>query len=120
MNYLNETHKRTIRNYSISWCLVGFVFAFLLCGVFSYFVLKRVCEESKVEREAFYKYEYCISKMVSKMCTQKSKNDTVVLKREIETQYELIKRYYNKEIWKTKTKVNVKKWKTVENVAREI
>lgn len=47
--------------------------------------------------------------MVSKMCTQKSKNDTVVLKREIETQYELIKRYYNKEIWKTKTKVNVKK-----------
>ena len=109
LNYLNETHKRTIRNYSISWCLVGFVFAFLLCGVFSYFVLKRVCEESKVEREAFYKYEYCISKMVSKMCTQKSKNDTVVLKREIETQYELIKRYYNKEIWKTKTKVNVKK-----------
>lgn len=62
LNYLNETHKRTIRNYSISWCLVGFVFAFLLCGVFSYFVLKRVCEESKVEREAFYKYEYCISK----------------------------------------------------------
>ena len=90
LNYLNETHKRTIRNYSISWCLVGFVFAFLLCGVFSYFVLKRVCEESKVEREAFYKYEYCISKMVSKMYKQKNENDTVVLKRELNTQYKYI------------------------------
>ena len=109
MNYLNETHKRTIRNYSISWCLVGFVFAFLLCGVFSYFVLKRVCEESKVEREAFYKYEYCISKMVSKMCKQKNENDTVVLKRELNTQYKYIQKLYNKEKGKKHTKANERK-----------
>ena len=109
LNYLNETHKRTIRNYSISWCLVGFVFAFLLCGVFSYFVLKRVCEESKVEREAFYKYEYCISKMVSKMCKQKNENDTVVLKRELNTQYKYIQKLYNKEKGKKHTKANERK-----------
>lgn len=38
LNYLNETHKRTIRNHSISWCLVGVIFAFLCCGTFSYFI----------------------------------------------------------------------------------
>lgn len=109
LNYLNETHKRTIRIHSISWCLVGFVFAFLLCGAFSYFVLGRVYEVSKAERDAFYKYESCTSKMVSEMCEQKSKNDTTVLKREIKTQYELIKRQYNKERVKRNIKANEKK-----------
>lgn len=97
LNYLNETHKRNIRNYSISWCIVGFVLASFLCGVFSYFVLDHMYEVSKVERTAFYKYECCTSKMVNEMCKQKSKNDTAVLKREIKTQYELIKRQYNQE-----------------------
>lgn len=34
LNYLNETHKRTIRNHSISWCLVGVIFAFLFVAHF--------------------------------------------------------------------------------------
>lgn len=71
LNYLNGTHKRTIRNHSISWCLVGVIFAFLFCGTFSYFILDRVYKVSECERKAFYNYEYCTSKMVNKMCKQK-------------------------------------------------
>lgn len=87
LNYLNETHKRTIRNHSISWCLVGVIFAFLFCGTFSYFILDRVYKVSECERKAFYNYEYCTSKMVNKMCKQKNKNDSVILKRELNAHY---------------------------------
>lgn len=106
---LNETHKKAIRNHSISWCLVGFVFAFLFCGTFSYFVLERVHKVSDGERKAFYKYESCTSTMVSKMCKQKSKNDSVILKRELNAQYKSIELQYNKEKEKLHTKGNERK-----------
>lgn len=106
LNYLNETHKRTIRNNRISWCIVGFVFAFLICGTF-YYTLERVYKVAEGERNAFYKYEYCTSKMISEMCKQKNKNDSVVLKRELNAQYKLIQKQYNKE--KLHTKGNKKK-----------
>lgn len=106
---LNETHKKAIRNHSISWCLVGFVFAFLFCGTFSYFVLERVHKVSEGERKAFYKYESCTSTMVSKMCKQKSKNDSVILKRELNAQYKSIELQYNKEKEKLHTKDNERK-----------
>lgn len=109
MNSLNEIHKKAIRNHSISWCLVGFVFAFLLCGTFSYFVLERVYKVSEDERNAFYKYEYRTSKMVSKMCNQKNKDDSVILKRELNTQYKLIQKLYHKEKGKLHTKGNERK-----------
>ena len=109
LNYLNETHKRTIRNHSIFWCLVGFVFAFLFCGTFSYFVLERVYKVSEGERKAFYKYESCTSTMVSKMCKQKSKNDSVILKRELNAQYKFIELQYNKEKEELHTKGNERK-----------
>lgn len=109
LNSLNETHKKTIRNHSISWCLVGFVFAFLFCGTFSYFVLERVYKVSEGERKAFYKYESCTSTMVSKMCKQKSKNDSVILKRELNAQYKFIELQYNKEKEKLHTKGNERK-----------
>lgn len=109
LNYLNETHKRAIRNHSISWGLVGFVFAFFLCGLFSYFVLERVYKVSNVERETFYKYEYRTSKMIKEMCKQKNKNDTVVLKQELNTQYKFIELQYNKEKEKLHTKGNERK-----------
>lgn len=94
LNYLNETHKKTIRKHSISWCLAGFVFAFLLCGAFSYSTLKRVYEVSKEERKAFFNYENQTSTMVEKMCKQKNENDTVVLKRELKAKYISIKSQY--------------------------
>lgn len=106
---LNETHKKAIRNHSISWCLVGFVFAFLFCGTFSYFVLERVYKASEGERKAFYKYKSCTSTMVSKMCKQKSKNDSVILKRELNAQYKSIELQYNKEKEKLHTKGNERK-----------
>lgn len=106
---LNETHKKAIRNHSISWCLVGFVFAFLFCGTFSYFVLERVYKVSEGERKAFYKYESCTSTMVSKMCKQKSKNDSVILKRELNAQYKSIELQYNKEKEELHTKGNERK-----------
>lgn len=34
LNYLNETHKRTIRNHSISWCLVGVFLRFFFVAHF--------------------------------------------------------------------------------------
>lgn len=106
---LNETHKKAIRNHSISWCLVGFVFAFLFCGTFSYFVLERVYKVSEGEKKAFYKYESCTSTMVSKMCKQKSKNDSVILKRELNAQYKSIELQYNKEKEELHTKGNERK-----------
>lgn len=109
LNSLNETHKKTIRNHRISWCLVGFVFAFLFCGTFSYFVLERVYKVSEGERKAFYKYESCTSTMVSKMCKQKSKNDSVILKRELNAQYKFIELQYNKEKEELHTKGNERK-----------
>lgn len=109
LNYLNETHKRTIRIHSISWCLVGFVFAFLLCGAFSYFILDRVYKVSECERKAFYNYEYCTSKMVNKMCKQKNKNDSVILKRELNAHYKFIQKQYHKERGKLHTKGNERK-----------
>ncbi len=109
LNYLNETHKRTVRNHSISWCLVGLVFAFLICGAFSYFVLERVYKVSEGERKVFYKYESCTSTMVNKMCKQKSKNDSVILKRELKRQYESIQKLYNKEKGELHIKGNERK-----------
>ena len=109
LNYLNETHKRTIRNHSISWCLVGVIFAFLFCGTFSYFILDRVYKVSECERKAFYNYEYCTSKMVNKMCKQKNKNDSVILKRELNAHYKFIQKQYHKERGKLHTKGNERK-----------
>lgn len=109
LNYLNETHKRTIRNHSISWCLVGVFFAFLFCGTFSYFILDRVYKVSECERKAFYNYEYCTSKMVNKMCKQKNKNDSVILKRELNAHYKFIQKQYHKERGKLHTKGNERK-----------
>lgn len=109
LNYLNETHKRTIRNHSISWCLVGVIFAFLFCGTFSYFILDRVYKVSECERKAFYNYEYCTSKMVNKMCKQKNKNDSVILKRELNAHYKFIQKQYHKERGKLPTKGNERK-----------
>ena len=109
LNYLNGTHKRTIRNHSISWCLVGVIFAFLFCGTFSYFILDRVYKVSECERKAFYNYEYCTSKMVNKMCKQKNKNDSVILKRELNAHYKFIQKQYHKERGKLHTKGNERK-----------
>lgn len=109
LNYLNGTHKRTIRNHSISWCLVGVIFAFLFCGTFSYFILDRVYKVSECERKAFYNYEYCTSKMVNKMCKQKNKNDSVILKRELNEHYKFIQKQYHKERGKLHTKGNERK-----------
>lgn len=109
LNYLNETHKRTIRNHSISWCLVGVIFAFLFCGTFSYFILDRVYKVSECERKAFYNYEYCTSKMVNKMCKQKNRNDSVILKRELNAHYKFIQKQYHKERGKLHTKGNERK-----------
>ena len=109
LNYLNGTHKRTIRNHSISWCLVGVIFAFLFCGTFSYFILDRVYKVSECERKAFYNYEYCTSKMVNKMCNQKNKNDSVILKRELNAHYKFIQKQYHKERGKLHTKGNERK-----------
>lgn len=36
---------------------MGFVLAFLLCGVISYFVLERIQEETKEQKEPFNKYK---------------------------------------------------------------
>ena len=47
--------------------------------------------------------------MVSKMCKQKNENDTVVLKRELNTQYKYIQKLYNKEKGKKHTKANERK-----------
>ena len=47
--------------------------------------------------------------MVSKMCNQKNKDDSVILKRELNTQYKLIQKLYHKEKGKLHTKGNERK-----------
>lgn len=57
LNYLKAKYKKSIRLYCIIWSIMGFVLAFLLCGVISYFVLERIQEETKEQKEPFNKYK---------------------------------------------------------------
>lgn len=96
LNYLKAKYKKSIRLYCIIWSIMGFVLAFLLCGVFSYFVLERIQEETKVQKELFNKYKVSHIYMNGKMCKQKNRNNTVVLKEVIDAQFSITKTLFNK------------------------
>ena len=109
MHKSDKIHAHTIMMHSVqalycNWdCL----------RILGYFILDRVYKVSECERKAFYNYEYCTSKMVNKMCKQKNKNDSVILKRELNAHYKFIQKQYHKERGKLHTKGNERKWNIV-------